>query len=209
MDKYSRALNKGFRFIAGMFCILVGLALVGVGVWGSFTVSSAFSMILIIVVLGSGFIINAGIGLAFLGDEYKRSDYIHDGETMLEVVETPKLLKRRMWVTFLGSMAYLALTVFYIVRVIFFAKLGVIDGIYPLFARDVSNNKLHVRILIGKIHHIGNADIVHQNSSTKLVGKRKYLVGVLYNIVIMPSVKLYSKSFRRGHHYLVLFKKLW
>ncbi len=129
MDKYSRALSKVFRFIAGMFCILVGLALVGVGVWGSFAVSSAFSMILIIVVLGAGFIINAGIGLAFLGDKYEHTDIVHEGETMMAVVETPQLLKRRMWVLFLGSVAYVGLMIFYIVRTIFFARLGVIDGI--------------------------------------------------------------------------------
>ncbi len=169
MDKYSRALNKGFRFIAGMFCILVGLALVGVGVWGSFTVSSAFSMILIIVVLGSGFIINAGVGLAFLGDEYKRSDYVHDGETMLEVVETPKLLKRRMWVTFLGSMAYLALTVFYIVRVIFFAKLGVIDGIM-IGCAVVSLIAAVIFFMISasiKVRHFKNKPEVKDNDPTK------------------------------------------
>jgi hypothetical protein len=122
MNKYSKILSGILRKTGGILCILFGVALFGVSIWGSFTIGPAFSMILIIAVLGGGFIINAGLGFGFLGDEYTRSDYIHEGETMLEVVETPKLLKRRMLVTFLACVAYVLLTIYYIVMIILNAK---------------------------------------------------------------------------------------
>ena len=85
--------------------------------------SPEFSMILIMAFLGGGFIINYGVGYAFLGDEYRLSSYVHDGESTFEVVETPKLLGRRMWVTFLGSIAYAGLAIFYLVRTLQLAKI--------------------------------------------------------------------------------------
>ena len=117
MDKYSKTLIMLFKVPFGIFCILLGLSFIGVSVWVS-TFSNVASMIFLISLLGGGFIINYGIGYAFLGDEYKLSKYVRDGNSTFDVVETPKFLKRRKVVTFIGFIAYILLAVYYIVRTI-------------------------------------------------------------------------------------------
>jgi len=121
MNKYSKALRHMWRIPYGIFCILFGIAFFGVSIWVS-TFSDIASMIFIVSLLGGGFIINYGIGYAFLGDEYKLSNYVRDGNSTFEVIETPKFLKRRLWVTFIASIAYFLLAIYYIVRIIFNIK---------------------------------------------------------------------------------------
>ena len=101
----------------GVFCILAGLGLLGISVWVS-TFSDIASMILLIAVLGGGCLINFGVGYAFLGDEYKATNYVRGGNTAFTPKTTTKFLRRRKVVTLAGAIAYLLLAVYYVVRAI-------------------------------------------------------------------------------------------
>ena len=117
MDKYTKTLIMFFRIPLGILCILLGLSLIGVAVWVS-TFSDIASMLLIAALIGGGALINLGVGYAFLGDEYKASNIVRDGDTMFTPVETTEFLTRRKIVTFIGFISYLLLAVYYLVRTI-------------------------------------------------------------------------------------------
>jgi hypothetical protein len=117
VDKYTKALLMVIKIPIGIFCILAGLAFIGVSFWVS-TFSDIASMLLIASLLGGGAIINFGIGYAFLGDEYKSTNIVRDGNTSFAPVESNKFLKRRKIVTFIGFISYILLAVYYIVRAI-------------------------------------------------------------------------------------------
>ena len=117
MDKYTKALIMFIKIPVGIFCILAGLGLIGVSVWVS-TFSDVASMILIIALLSGGALINYGIGYAFLGDEYKATGYVRNGNTTFTPVETERFLTRRKIVTFAGFVSYVVLAVYYITRLI-------------------------------------------------------------------------------------------
>ena len=119
MDKYSKALIMFIKIPIGVFCILIGLSLIGVSFWVS-TFSDVASMLLLISLLGGGALINFGIGYAFLGDEYKSTRIVRDGNTTFTPVTTEKFLKRRKLVTFIGFVSYVLLAVYYVVRAILF-----------------------------------------------------------------------------------------
>ena len=117
MDKYTKTLTMFFRIPLGILCILLGLSLIGVAVWVS-TFSDIASMLLIAALIGGGALINLGVGYAFLGDEYKASNIVRDGDTMFTPIETREFLTRRKIVTFIGFISYLLLAVYYLVRTI-------------------------------------------------------------------------------------------
>ena len=117
MDNYTKTLIMIIQIPIGIFCILAGLGFIGVSVWVS-TFSDVASMILIIALLGGGALINFGFGYAFLGDEYKATGYVRNGNTTFAPVETELFLTRRKIVTFTGFISYLLLTVYYVARVI-------------------------------------------------------------------------------------------
>ena len=117
MDKYTKSFILVFKIPIGIFCILAGLALIGISIWVS-TFSDIASMIFLISLLGGGFLINFGIGYAFLGDEYKATHIVRDGNTLFAPVESTKFLKRRKVVTFIGFISYILLSIYYIVRII-------------------------------------------------------------------------------------------
>ena len=119
MDKYSKALIMFIKIPIGIFCILIGLSLIGVSFWVS-TFSDVASMLLLISLLGGGALINFGVGYAFLGDEYKATRIVRDGNTTFTPVTTEKFLKRRKLVTFIGFVSYVLLAVYYVVRAILF-----------------------------------------------------------------------------------------
>ena len=118
MDKYTKSLMMVIKIPVGVFCVLAGLGFIGVSFWVS-TFSDIASMLLIMSLLGGGAIINFGIGYAFLGDEYRATNIVRDGNTAFTPVESTKFLKRRKIVTFIGSISYILLAVYYIVRAIF------------------------------------------------------------------------------------------
>ena len=118
MDKYTKALMMVIKIPVGVFCVLAGLGFIGVSFWVS-TFSDIASMLLIMALLGGGAIINFGIGYAFLGDEYKATNIVRDGNTSFAPVESTKFLKRRKIVTFVGFISYVLLAIYYIVRAIF------------------------------------------------------------------------------------------
>ena len=118
MDKYTKSLMLVIKIPVGVFCVLAGLGFIGVSFWVS-TFSDIASMLLIMALLGGGAIINFGIGYAFLGDEYKATHIVRDGNTSFAPVESTKFLKRRKIVTFVGFVSYILLAVYYIVRAIF------------------------------------------------------------------------------------------
>ena len=117
MDKYTKAIMMVIKIPIGIFCTLVGLGLIGVSFWVS-TFSDVASMILLMSLLGGGAVINYGIGYAFLGDEYKATHIVRDGNTTFAPVETDKFLTRRKIVTFIGAVSYALLAVYYIARII-------------------------------------------------------------------------------------------
>ena len=117
MDKYTNTLFSFFRIIIGVFCIILGLVFIGVSVWVS-TFSDIASMILLAALLGGGCLIDYGVGFAFLGDEYKATNIVRDGNTVFAPEESTKYLQRRKIVTFIGFISYLLLAVYYIVRTI-------------------------------------------------------------------------------------------
>ena len=119
MDKYSKALIMFIKIPIGIFCVLIGLSLIGVSFWVS-TFSDVASMLLLISLLGGGALINFGVGYAFLGDEYKATRIVRDGNTTFTPVTTEKFLKRRKLVTFIGFVSYVLLAVYYVVRAILF-----------------------------------------------------------------------------------------
>ena len=118
MDKYTKSLMMVIKIPVGVFCVLAGLGFIGVSFWVS-TFSDIASMLLIMALLGGGAIINFGIGYAFLGDEYKATNIVRDGNTSFAPVESTKFLKRRKIVTFVGFISYMLLAIYYIVRAIF------------------------------------------------------------------------------------------
>ena len=117
MDKYTNALIMFVKIPVGIFCALIGLGLIGVSVWVS-TFSDIAGMILIAALFGGGAVINFGIGYAFLGDDYKATNIVYDGNTKFAPVETVKFLKRRKIVTFIGFVSYIALSIYYVARAI-------------------------------------------------------------------------------------------
>ena len=117
MDKYTKAFLLVLKIPIGIICILAGIAFVGVSLWIS-TFSDIASMILLASLLGGGALINYGLGYGFLGDEYKATKYVRDGNTRFTPVTTPKFLKRRKIVTFMGFISYILLSVYYIIRTI-------------------------------------------------------------------------------------------
>ncbi len=121
MDKYTKSFVMVFRIPIGIICILAGIGLIGLSVWVS-TFSDIASMIFIISLLGGGFSINLGIGYAFLGDEYKSTHIVRDGNTVFAPVESTKFLKRRKIVTFIGFISYILLSIYYIIRLILVNK---------------------------------------------------------------------------------------
>ncbi len=118
MDKYTKSLMMVIKIPVGVFCVLAGLGFIGVSFWVS-TFSDIASMLLIMALLGGGAIINFGIDYAFLGDEYKATNIVRDGNTSFAPVESTKFLKRRKIVTFIGFISYVLLAIYYIVRAIF------------------------------------------------------------------------------------------
>ena len=132
MDKYTKSLIMVFRIPIGIFFILAGLGLIGLSVWVS-TFSDVASMIFIISLLGGGFLINFGIGYAFLGDKYKATNIVRDGNTLFTPVESTKFLKRRKIVTFIGFIAYVILAIYYIVRLI-------LVNIYMAYLQHINYN---------------------------------------------------------------------
>ena len=123
MDKYTKALMAVIKIPTGIFCTLAGLGLIGVSFWVS-TFSDIASMLLIMAFLGGGAVINFGIGYAFLGDEYKATHIVRDGNTRFAPVESTKFLTRRKAVTFIGFVSYILLAIYYTVR-------AVLVSIYP------------------------------------------------------------------------------
>jgi hypothetical protein len=115
MDKYTNSILFIFKIIIGIFCIIAGLGFIVVSVWVS-TFSDVASMILLVAILGGGALINYGLGYAFLGDEYKATRYVRGGDTKFTPVLTPKFLKRRKIVTFIGFVSYILLSIYYIIR---------------------------------------------------------------------------------------------
>ena len=132
MDKYTKALMMVVRIPIGLMCILAGLGLLGVSIWVS-TFSDVASMILLISFLGGGALINFGVGYAFLGDEYKATRVVRGGDTTFTPVTSVQFLKRRKIVTLIGFIAYVALAVYYVVRV-------VLVSIYMSYLQEIDFN---------------------------------------------------------------------
>ena len=140
MDKYTKAVFLVIKIPIGIICAVLGLALIGISVWVS-TFSDVASMILLISLLAGGMLINFGVGYAFLGDEYKATHIVRDGNTLFAPVESIKFLKRRKLVTFIGTISYVALSVYYVVRVIF-------TNIYMDYLIDIDYNVSIVALII-------------------------------------------------------------
>lgn len=140
MDKYTKAMMMVIKIPIGVFCALVGLGLIGVSVWIS-TFSDIASMILLISLLAGGALLNFGVGYAFLGDEYKATHIVRDGNTTFAPVESIKFLKRRKIVTLVGSISYLLLCIFYVVR-------AILSGIYMGYLQENDYNSSIVALII-------------------------------------------------------------
>jgi len=140
MDKYSKAFIMIFKIPIGIFTIIAGITLIGLSIWIS-TFSDVASMILLISLLGGGCAINFGIGYIFLGDRYEATNLVRDGNTVFTPVETPKFLKRRKIVTFIGFIAYILLAVYYIVRVI-------LVNIYMSYLQNINFNTSIIALII-------------------------------------------------------------
>ena len=111
MGKYSKILDKIWRLTLGSIAILVGIAGIGVCVWGIFAISNVFFILLIAMLFGGGFLISRGIGRAFLNDQYEVTNLVMDGDSVIDVVHTPKYLKRKMWFCFIEFILYTLLTI--------------------------------------------------------------------------------------------------
>ena len=140
MDKYTKAMLMVLKIPVGIFCIILGLGFIGVSVWVS-TFSDIASMILIISFLGGGALINFGVGYSFLGDEYKATHIVRDGNTAFAPVETTKFLRRRKIVTLIGAIAYAALALYYVVRAIW-------SGINIEYLQEIDFNTSIVALVI-------------------------------------------------------------
>jgi hypothetical protein len=140
MDKYTKTLILMIKIPIGILCALLGLGLVGVSIWVS-TFSDIASMILLIAFLGGGALINFGIGYAFLGDEYKATNIVRDGNTTFTPNTTDRFLKRRKIVMFIGFIAYLLLSVYYVVR-------AILVGAYYGYLQDIDFNTNIVAVII-------------------------------------------------------------
>ncbi|MBQ7307567.1 MAG: hypothetical protein IJW82_03470 [Clostridia bacterium] len=141
MDKYSKAIMRVIEIPIGVFCILIGIAFIGLSFWVS-SFSDVASMILLMSLLGGGMLINFGLGYAFLGDEYKSTHLVCDGRTMYAPVETPKFLKRRKIVTFIGFIAYVLLAVYYTGRLI------LVNLIFADYFKEIDFDKNIVALII-------------------------------------------------------------
>lgn len=140
MDKYSKAFIMIFKIPIGLLSIISGITLIGLSIWIS-TFSDIASMIFLISLLGGGCAINFGIGYIFLGDRYEATNLVRDGNTVFTPVETPKFLKRRKIVTFIGFIAYILLAVYYIVRTI-------LVSIYMKQLQDINFNTSTIALII-------------------------------------------------------------
>ena len=140
MDKYTKALLMLIKIPVGIICILIGLSLIGISVWVS-TFSDVASMILIMALLGGGALINYGVGYAFLGDEYKVTNFVRNGNTSFMPVESTKFLIRRKKVTFIGVVSYVLLACYYAARVIF-------NCVYVEYLQEIDFNTNNIVLII-------------------------------------------------------------
>ena len=129
MGKYSTILDKLWRLTFGIFTILVGVGAIGLSIWGVFAVSNVFFILVIGMLFGGGFLISRGIGKSFLNDQYELTNWVRDGDSVIEVVQTPKYLKRKMWFCFIEFVLYTLLTIFLIyLSVVSLTNKGVLIG---------------------------------------------------------------------------------
>lgn len=140
MDKYTKSFIMVLKIPIGIICILAGISLIGISFWIS-TFSDIASMIFIISLLGGGFLINFGVGYAFLGDEYKATHIVRDGNTIFTPVESIKFLKRRKTVTFIGFISYILLSIYYVVR-------AILVGCYFEYLQHVNFNTSIIALII-------------------------------------------------------------
>ena len=139
MDKYTNALYTLFKVVIGVFCIIIGLAFIGVSVWVS-TFSDVASMILLAALFGGGALIDYGVGYAFLGDEYKATNIVRDGNTVFAPKESTKYLQRRKIVTFIGFISYIVLAIYYVVR-------AILTGVYMEYLEEIYNTSIVALII--------------------------------------------------------------
>ena len=140
MDKYTKALIMVIKIPVGIFCILVGLGLIGISVWVA-TFSDVASMILIMSLLAGGALINYGVGYAFLGDEYKATHIVRNGNTTFTPVPSIKFLTRRKIVTFIGFISYVLLAGYYVVR-------AILSCIYMEYLQEIDFNTNIVVLIV-------------------------------------------------------------
>ncbi len=114
-NKYSKILDKLWRIPMGCFMILFGAATIVLSFWFTFAISYIGNILVLGMIMGGGFIIHHGLGKAFFNDQYQLSGLVIDGDSVIEPVETPKYLKRRMWFCFIEFLAYTLLAIYYIV----------------------------------------------------------------------------------------------
>ena len=132
MDKYTKSLLMVIKIPIGIFLSVLGVAFIGVSIWVS-TFSDVASMLLLAALFSGGALVNFGIGYAFLGDEYKATHIVRNGNTMFEPVASKKFLQRRMVVTFVGFIAYVLLAVYYVVR-------AILVGVYADYLESIDFN---------------------------------------------------------------------
>ena len=110
-------LRKIFNILTGTFLIIFGLGLIVGSIIGTVFISLTFSLMVLVGVLGGGFILHAGVGMVFFHNE----DYSH-------------LLCRRMWGQFIGCVAYALCFTFYLLAEIYLIVLGVFDWVLIMYA---------------------------------------------------------------------------
>ena len=97
-------------------------------------------MILLAALFGGGALIDYGVGYAFLGDEYKATNIVRDGNTVFAPKESTKYLQRRKIVTFIGFISYIVLAIYYVVR-------AILTGVYMEYLEEIYNTSIVALII--------------------------------------------------------------
>lgn len=116
MNKYSEILKIIGRIALGLFMI----AVIGIGfaflvpLFMFWEVGAIGVMLGIITIPIGGFMMLQGFNVMILNQPYRLTGYVNDGQSTIEAVRTLKYTKLSMWFCFLGFLAYVALSAFFI-----------------------------------------------------------------------------------------------
>ena len=139
MFKNIKNVAKAVSIYKGILYMIAGYLFISISL-SIFKNPVAPSFIFPFCLFAGGYTFNLGLGLTILGDEYKLHRSSRNRELTFEPKETPKFLKRRKIVTLIGTISYVMLSIYYLIRLIilFFGSYDTFDLVELIISIIVS-----------------------------------------------------------------------